>query len=324
MRISAVLILVAGALAWLPLAASAQGAGDYPSKPVRVIVPTAPGAATDLQARLLAQKLSESLKRPFVVENRPGAGYLVGYGIVSKAEPDGYTLLASSLALTLVPALRPDLPNDPSKDFAPVSLVSKAPFLLLVHPSLPPKSAKDLIAFARSKPGMLNMGVANGTTTHIVSAWFASMAKVNITLVPYKGSGLVMIDTISGQIHMLFANVLAALPHVRDGRLRALAVSTSGRSSVLPALPTLEESGVRGFDVSTWHGWLAPAGTPEAITSKLSNELAKAVKSPALNKALKDDGGEPIGSGPEGLRQLIATEVPRWRKVVKDSGMRLQ
>jgi tripartite-type tricarboxylate transporter receptor subunit TctC len=322
MRISTVLIFIAGAAAWLPLPAGAQGAADYPSKPVRVIVPTAPGAATDLQARLLAQKLSESLKHPFVVENRPGAGYMVGYGVVTKAEPDGYTLLASSLALTLLPALRPDL--DPAKDLAPISLVSKAPFLLLVHPSLPPKSAKDLIAFARSKPGVLNMGVANGTTTHVVSAWFAAVAGIRITLVPYKGSGQVMIDTISGQIDMLFGNVLAALPHVRDGRLRALAVSSSGRSSALPALPTLEESGLAGFDVSTWHGWLAPAGTPAAIMSKLSAELAKAVKTPALNQSLKDDGAEPIGSNPEQLRRLIAAEVPRWQKVVRDSGMRLQ
>jgi tripartite-type tricarboxylate transporter receptor subunit TctC len=302
----------------------AQSADNYPSKPVRVIVPTAPGAATDLQARLLAQKLSESLKRQFIVENRPGAGYLVGYGVVTKADPDGYTLLASSLALTLIPALRPDLPNDPSKDLAPVSLVSKAPFLLLVHPSLPPKSAKDLIALAKAKPGVFDMGVANGTTTHIVSAYFASAAGIKLTLVPYKGTGQVMVDTMAGQIHMLFGNVLAALSNVRSGRLRALAVSTSERSSVLPQIPTLIEAGIPGFDVSTWHGWLAPAGTPAAITSKLSAELAKAVQSPDLKRTLAEDGGNPIGSSPEELRKLIATEVPRWRNVVRDSGMRLQ
>lgn len=324
MRMFEMLIVSAAALAWSLQSAHGQSADSYPSKPVRVIVPTAPGAATDLQARLLAQKLADSLKRSFIVENRPGAGYLVGYGIVAKSEPDGHTLLASSLALTLVPALRPDLPNDPGKDLAPISLVSKAPFLLLVHPSLPVKSAKDLIALARAKPGVLDMGVANGTTTHIVSAWFASMANIKITLVPYKGSGQVMVDTIAGQIHMLFGNVLASLPHVRSGRLKALAVSTTKRSSILPDLPTVAESGVAGFDVSTWHGWLAPAGTPAAITAKLSRELAKAVKSPDLHRKLSESGAEPIGSGPEELRQLIATEVPRWRKVVKESGMRVQ
>jgi tripartite-type tricarboxylate transporter receptor subunit TctC len=319
-------IWVLAAVAWAgtPHHLHAQSAGNYPSKLVRVIVPTAPGAATDLQARLLAQKLSESLKRQFVVENRPGAGYLIGYGIVTKADPDGHTLLASSLALTLIPALRPDLPNDPSKDLAPVSLVSKAPFLLLVHPSLPPRTAKDLIAMAKAKPGVFDMGVANGTTTHIVSAYFASAAGIKLTLVPYKGTGMVMVDTMAGQIHMLFGNVLASLPNVRSGRLRALAVSTASRSSVLPEIPTLIESGVPGFDVSTWHGWFAPAGTPAAITSKLSSELAKAVQSPDLKRALTDDGGDPIGSNPEELRKLVATEVPRWRKVVQDSGMRLQ
>jgi tripartite-type tricarboxylate transporter receptor subunit TctC len=317
-------LIVAVAALLVPLhRAYAQGAADYPSKPVRVIVPTAPGAATDLQARLLAQKIGESLKRPFVVENHPGAGYLVGYGIVTKSAPDGHTLLASSLALTLVPAQRPDLPNDPSKDFAPISLVSKAPFLLLTHPGVPARSARELIALARSKPGALDMGIANGTTTHLVSAWFASMANIKLTLVPYKGTGQVMIDTISGQIHMLFGNVLATLPHVRSGRLRALGLSADKRSSVLPEIPTIAESGVHGFDVSTWHGWLAPAGTPPAIVSKLSAELAHAVNSPDVARKLADDGGEPIGGSPEQLRQLIATEVPRWRKVIKESGMRI-
>jgi len=318
-------VLVAAAASTFPLQpVHAQGVDNYPSRPVRVIVPTPPGAATDLQARLLAQKLADSLKRSFIVENRPGAGYIVGYGVVSKADPDGHTLLASSLALTLVPALRPDLPNDPGKDFAPISVVSKAPFLLLVHPSLPVKSTKDLIAFAKAKPDVLDMGVANGATTHIVSAWFASMAGIKITLVPYKGTGQVMVDTVAGQIHMLFGSVLASLPMVRSGRLKALAVSTSKRSSILPELPTVAESGVAGFDVSTWHGWLAPAGTPAAITSKLSDELAKAVKSPDLYRKLAEDGAEPVGSRPEELRQLIAAEVPRWRQVVKESGMRLQ
>ena len=317
-------VLAAAAWACVPLHVHAQGADNYPSKPVRVIVPTAPGAATDLQARLLSQKLSESLKRQFVVENRPGAGYLVGYSAVTKSDADGYTLLASSLALTLIPALRPDLPNDPSKDLAPVSLVSKAPFLLLVHPSLPPKTAKDLISHAKAKPGVFDMGVANGSTTHIVSAYFASAAGIKLTLVPYKGTGQVMVDTMSGQIHMLFGNVLAALANVRSGRLRALAVTTSNRSSVLPEIPTLIEAGVPGFDVSTWHGWFAPAGTPAAITSKLSAELAKAVQSPDLKRTLAEDGGKPIGSSPEELHKLVATEVPRWRKVVRESGMRLQ
>ena len=304
--------------------AYAQNPSDYPAKPVRVIVPTATGAATDLLARILAQKLSERFRRSFVIENHTGAGYTVGYDLVAKAAPDGYTLMASSTALSFVPALRPDLPYDPVKDFESISLVSKAPFLLLVHPALPAKSTRDLIALAKSRPDAIAMGVANGSTTHLVSAWFIAAAQIKLTLVPYKGSGQVMVETIAGQIQSLFGNVLAALPYVKAGRLRALAVTTAERSAVLPDLPAIAEAGVPGFDVSTWHGWLAPAGTPPAIVKKLSAELAAAVKSPDIAKKLAEDGGEPIGGSPELLRNLIALEVPRWRKVVKDAGMRIE
>ncbi len=313
------------AVAMLPLApAHAQNPSDYPAKPVRVIVPTATGAATDLLARILAQKLGERFRRSFVVENHTGAGYTLGYDLVAKAAPDGYTLMASSTALSFVPALRPDLPYDPVKDFESISLVSKAPFLLLVHPGLPVKSTRDLIALARSRPDAIAMGVANGSTTHLVSAWFIAAAQIRLTLVPYKGSGQVMVETIAGQIQSLFGNVLAALPYVKAGRLRALAVTTAERSAVLPELPAIAEAGVAGFDVSTWHGWLAPAGTPPAIVRKLSGELAAAVKSPDIAKKLAEDGGEPIGGSPERLRDLIAVEVPRWRKVVRDAGMRVE
>ncbi len=321
--------LLAATLMGVPLIATAQSAAvqsatDYPMKPVRVIVPTATGAATDLQARLLAQKLSASLKRSFVIENRTGAGYTAGYDIVSKAAPDGYTLMASSVAITFVPALRPDLPLDPSREFAAVSLVAKAPFLLLAHPALPAKSVRELLALAKAQPGVLNMGVANGATTHLVSAMFASMAGVKVTLIAYKGSAPVMIDTISGQVHLLFANVLAALPYVRANRLRALGISTVERSAVLPDLPTIAASGVPGFDVSTWHGWLAPAGTPSALINKLSTELAVAVKAPDVAGKLAEDGGEAVGGSADQLQKLIAIEVPRWRKVVKESGMRVE
>lgn len=313
------------AVAMLPLApAHAQNPSAYPAKPVRVIVPTATGAATDLLARILAQKLGERFRRSFVVENHTGAGYTLGYDLVAKAAPDGYTLMASSTALSFVPALRPDLPYDPVKDFESISLVSKAPFLLLVHPGLPVKSTRDLIALARSRPDAIAMGVANGSTTHLVSAWFIAAAQIRLTLVPYKGSGQVMVETIAGQIQSLFGNVLAALPYVKAGRLRALAVTTAERSAVLPELPAIAEAGVAGFDVSTWHGWLAPAGTPPAIVRKLSGELAAAVKSPDIAKKLAEDGGEPIGGSPERLRDLIAVEVPRWRKVVRDAGMRVE
>ena len=317
------LLIAAGASAlWLQYA-HAQNPAEYPAKPVRVIVPTATGAATDLLARMLSQKLGEKFKRSFVVENHTGAGYTAGYDLVAKAPPDGYMLMASSTALSFVPALRPDLPYDPAKDFESIALVTKAPFMLLVHPALPVKSTRDFIALAKAKPDAVAMGVANGSTTHLVSAWFISAAHIKLTLVPYRGSGQVMVETIAGQIQSLFGNVLAAQPYVKSGRLRALAVTTAERTAVMPDLPTIAESGVPGFDVSTWHGWFAPAGTPPAIVKKLSVELATAVKSPDIAKKLAEDGGVPIGGGPEQMHDLIAVEVPRWRKVVKDAGMRI-
>lgn len=302
---------------------NAQMVSDYPIKPVRVIVPTAPGAATDLQARMLAQKLSEHFKRPFVVENHPGAGNTAGYEIVAKAAPDGYTLLASSSGLTLIPVLRPDLGYDPLKDLAPISLVSMAPFLLLVHPAFPAKSTKDLISLAKRRPDAVAMGMANGSTTHLVSAWFASMAHIKILLVPYKGTGQVLVDTMAGQVQTLFGNVLATLPYVKSGRLNALAVSTAGRCSALPGLPTVSESGVPGFDVSAWHGWFAPAALLPATVRSLNTSLASAVKSPDVASKLAEDGGDPLGGSPEQLHKLIASEVPRWRKVAYGAGMRV-
>ncbi len=320
-----IVILIAATIT-LPLRFPfAQGVTDYPTKPVRVILASAPGTAVDVVGRLVAGKLSENLKRQFVVDNRPGAGGTIGMGLAAKSAPDGYTLLSVAPVFTFGPALRPDLPYDPVKDFVPIALVAKAPYLLVVHPSLPVKSAKELIALAKSKPGALDVGVgSSGSFTHLATAYFAFTAKIKVTIIPYKGSGQVMVDAIAGQIHMFFGSVLIALSHVKSGRLRALAVSSAERSSVLPELPTLSESGVRGYDVTFWNGWVAPAGTPAAIVSKLSAELGKAVKSPDVAKNLAEDGGEPVGSTPEQFEQLIATEVPRWRKVVRDSGMRVE
>ena len=301
-----------------------QGTGDYPAKPVRVIVPVAPGGGLDIAARLFAQKLSENLKRPFVIDNRAGAGSTIGTAFVAKSAPDGYTLLAAANGLTIAPALYPELAYDSVKDFAPISLASKSPFLLLAHPALPAKSVKELIALARSKPGALDMGVASGAGSHLAAAWFTTMANVKVTLIPYKGSGPVTVDTIAGQIHVFFGNVLTNLPHVKSGRLRALAVSGAERSAVLPELPTIAESGLRGYDVTAWTGWLAPAGTPPAIVGKLSAELARVVKSPDMASKLAEDGGEPVGSTPEQFRALIAAEIPRWRKVAAALGLRAE
>lgn len=325
MRDFQILLVIAATIMSYPRFSFAQGVTDYPTKPVRVIVAAAPGGGTDSRARMYAQEMSKNLGQQVVIDNRPGGGNTIGYGLVAQSAPDGYTLGAVTPSLTFSPALRPDLPYDPLKDFAMISLATKAPFLLLAHPALPVKSVGELIALARRKPGALDMGVgSSGSSTHLAAAYFASAANIKVTLIPYKGVAQVTIDAIAGQIHVFFSGILTDWPHVKSGRLRALAVSSAERSSALPELPTISESGVRGYDVTVWHGWVAPARTPTAIVNKLSAELVRAVRSPDVAKRLVENGEVPVGSTPEQFQQVIAVEVPRWRKVVKDSGMRVE
>ena len=317
--------LVVTAMA-LPHAVRGQSAAEaYPARPVRVIVGLAPGGATDIQTRLFAQKLSDGLGRPFVVENRTGAGGTVAYAHVAKSPPDGYTLLGVAGGYTITPVVYSKLPYDPVKDFAPISLVVQAPFLLLTHPSLPVKSVKDLLALAREKPGALDCASAgHGTSTHMAFELFKALSGVKITHVPYKGTGQSLVDAMSGQVHMLFGNVLSSLPHVKAGRLRALGVTTAKRSVVLPDLATIAESGVPGYENSTWHGWLAPAGTPPAILNRLNAELVRSTRSPDVVERLAPDGGEPVGSTPEQFSRHISEELARWSKLVKATGIRFE
>jgi tripartite-type tricarboxylate transporter receptor subunit TctC len=317
---------LAAAAALAPGAAVAQGAADaYPAKPVRVVVGLAPGGATDIQTRLFAQKLSESLGRSFVVENRTGAGGTLAYAHVAKSPPDGYTLLGVAGGYTVTPVVYARLPFDPVKDFAPISLVVQAPFLLLTHPSLPVKSVKELLALARVRPGMIDCASAgHGTSTHMALELFRALARVNITHIPYKGTGQALVDGMSGQVHMLFGNVLSSLTHVKAGRLRALAVTTGKRSTILPELPTIAESGVPGYENSTWHGWLAPAATPAAVLARLNAELVKSTRSPDVVERLAPDGGEPVGSTAEEFARFIAADMARWSRLVKDAGIRFE
>lgn len=305
--------------------AFAQTAGDYPAKPVRVIIGQAPGGGTDIQARLFSQKLTESLGRSFVVENRTGAGSLVSYRTVAQAAPDGYTLLGVSGGFTVAPAVHSNLGFDPLKDLAPISLIAQAPFILLVHPSLPAKSVKDVLALAKAKPGMLTYGSAGyASSTHMAFALFTTTARIDITHVPYKGTGPALVDAMAGQVHMLIGNVLSSMQYAKAGKLRALGVSTAKRSASAPELPTIAEAGVPGYECSTWHGWFAPGATPPAIVNKLSAELAKAAKAHDVVSRLSPDGGEGVGSTPEQLRQFVVTDIARWRKVVKDAGIKLE
>jgi tripartite-type tricarboxylate transporter receptor subunit TctC len=305
--------------------AHAQSLETYPVRPVRVIVGLAPGGGTDIQTRLIAQKLSENFGRAFVVENRTGAGGTVAYSLVAKAVPDGYTLLGVASGYSITPAVFSRLTYDPLKDFAPISLAIEAPILLLAHPAVPARNVKELIALAKARPGSLDYGSAgHGTSNHMAMALFESLAGIKLVHVPYKGTGQALADLVAGQIPVLFGNILSCLPYVRAGRLRALGVSSAKRSVAVPDVPTIAEAGVPGYVTTTWHGWLAPAGTPSPVVQRLSGEIARVVKSPDFIEKISTDGGEPVGSTPEQFTKHIAIEIARWRKVVKMTGMRVE
>jgi tripartite-type tricarboxylate transporter receptor subunit TctC len=301
------------------LAFGAVQAQSYPSKPIRFIVPFPPGGGNDLVARELAQYLAEPLGQPVIVDNRPGASTIIGTELAAKAAPDGHTIfMGNNSTLAINPNLYRKLPYDAVKDFAPVSLLASAPFVLLVHPSLPVRSVKELIALARARPGQLNFGSAGtGITTHLAGEMFNIMARVNMVHIPYKGAGPAMTDLIAGHIQLAFNNVLSALPHVRSGRLRALGVTSAERSRVLPDLPTIAESGLPGYEASVWYAVLAPARTPPQIVSRLNTEFLKVLQQPKVQERLSSDGAAIVGSTPEVLATTIESDIVRWGRIIK-------
>ncbi len=302
----------------------AAAAADYPSKPVRIIVAVAPGGGVDIQARLSAQKVSESIGRPFVVENRPSAGGADAYNLVAKSPPDGYTLLAVNASFTVPQPASRTLP-DTQKDFAPIALLTRSPSLLVVHPSMPVKTPREFIAFARARPGKINYGGAPlGTATHLAAVWFFTVAKIDVVYVPYKGAGPALSAMLGGETAVTMASVLSVGAYVTSGKLRALGVTTLQRSKVYPNLPTVAEQGAPGFDYAPFFGWVAPARTPAPVVSLLNAELIKAMSSPDVVEKLREDGAEPQRTTPDEFAQFIAVESRRWRKVVQDSGIRLE
>jgi tripartite-type tricarboxylate transporter receptor subunit TctC len=310
---------------WFCVDASAQPAAPYPVKPVRVVLAQATGGATDIQARLFASRMSQNLGQQFIVDNRAGGGAAaaVSFATVARASPDGYTLLAVIPSFTFSPALYKDYPVDPMRDFAPISMLTRAPYLLVVNTGLPVKSTKDLIAMGRANPEKLTFGAGNtGSGTHLVTLWFLAAANVKALYVPYRSVGLAMLDLAGGRIDATLANVLSSVHYVKTGKLRALGISTLQRSKVLPDLPTIAEQGAPGYNASTFHGYAAPAGTPPAIVNKLAAEFTKVVKSPDIAEKLSADGGEPIGSTPEEFRKLIAAEIQVWLKLARESGIK--
>jgi tripartite-type tricarboxylate transporter receptor subunit TctC len=296
---------------------------EYPSKPIRVVVPFPPGGGTDIVARMLTQKMAETLGASFVIDNRSGAGGTIGTEIVARSAPDGYTLAMVSGSHSINPSLYKKLPYDAVKDFSPISLVVSGPGILVVHPSLPTRNVKELIALAKSKPGQLNYASAgNGTPPHLAAELFKLMAGLDIIHVPYKGNTQAFPDLISGQVLMSFPTIPSAIPHVRAGRLRALAVTSRLRSHTVPDIPTIAESGLSGYEASSWYGLLAPAGTPAAIVARLRQEVAKTLQLADIWEKVSSQGLDPVGDTPEEFTAVIQAEIPKWAKVVRASGAR--
>lgn len=297
----------------------------YPTKPIRVIVPQSAGGSTDLVARVITQRLDDALGQPIVVDNRPGAGSLNGTETVAKAVPDGYTLLAVAASFSINPSLHQKLPFDPVRDFAPITRLATLPHILVVQPSLPVKSVKDLIAFAKAKPGELNYassGVA--TSTHLATELFKYMTGTDMVQVPFKGGAPGIVGLLSGQVQLYFATISTALPHVKSGKLRALAVTSAKRSVVASEFPTIAEAGVPGYEHASWIGLLAPARIPPAVLARLNSESVKVVNTQEVKALLLRDGLEPVGDSPQEFAAVIKHEIAKWMKVVKAAGIKPQ
>lgn len=309
-----------GVLMGLALSSAAQ---DYPTRAVRVIDPFSPGGATDVLARVVGQKLTERLGQPFVVENRGGGGGHIGADLVVKSPPNGYTLLVAGVPHAIGMTLYRKLPYDMAKDLTPVTQMATFPSLIVVHPSLPVKSVKELLALAKSRPGELNYGANPGSPNHLAMELFNSMGKVKMVLIGYKGAGPVVIDLLAGQLHLASLGVPTVLPQVQAGKVRVIAVTSTTRSPLLPAVPTVSESGLPGYDVSSWYGMYSAARTPGAIVAKLNAEIAAALKAPDVLERLSSLGAQPAPTSPEEFGRITRDEIKRWAKVVQESGARI-
>jgi tripartite-type tricarboxylate transporter receptor subunit TctC len=307
-------------------AVTAHAATAYPTKPIRIIVAYTPAGATDILARVVGQKLSESWGQPVIVDNRAGAAGNIGTEVAAKATADGYTLIMGTAGTHGINvSLYRKLNWHPVTDFAPVSLVAMVPNIMVVNNAQPFKNVKELIAYAKANPGKLSYGSpGNGSTAHLSMELFKSMTGINLVHIPYKGSAGVLADVMGGQIAVTIDNMPPYLPQVKVGKIRALAVSPAKRSSAMPELPTIAEAGVPGYESGAWFGLLAPAGTPKDIVSKLSVETARILKMPDVNKRVSELGAEPVGSTPEEFAALIKSEIAKWAKVIKDADVELQ
>ena len=313
-------IVVACALAGSATSVLAQ----YPAKAIRIIVPLAAGGPSDLLARVVGQKMSEAWSQPVVIDNRAGANGVVGCELVAKSAPDGYTLLmGTSGTHGINAALFAKLPYDTINDFAPIARLGVAPYVLVAHPSLPVQGVTDLLRLARSRPGEIAIA-AGGSASHLASELFKSMARINLLLIPYKGNSLAVTAVLGGEVSLVFGNIAQSSPQVKAGRLRALGVTSSRRSPAMPDVRTIAESGVPGFDTSTWYGMLAPAGTPRAVVDKINAEIVRVLQLPEVRERLAAEAFELPADTPDQFAAIIRAEMSRWAKLVKETGARIE
>jgi tripartite-type tricarboxylate transporter receptor subunit TctC len=315
---------IAAAVAFLLLAVTPICAADYPARPIRFVLGFAPGGASDTMARVVANRLSENLSQPVVIDNRAGAGGNIAAEIVARSAPDGYTMLLGNNGMLAVNvSLYPKLGFDPVKDFSPVLLIASQPNILVVHPAVPANSVQDLVALARSKAGRLNYASpGNGTTGHLAGELFKRMVGIEYAIIPFKGGGPAALAMLSGECQLTFATALSVQPHIKSGKLRALGVTTAKRSASFPDLPTVAEAGVPGFDAITWHGVVVPARTPQTVIARLNAEFNKLLQTADMRERLMALGSDIIGGEPKQLTDYMRVEIPRWAKVIKESGAR--
>lgn len=315
---TALLGLLIGSFAGTPALAQ-----QYPTRPIRFIVPFPPGGGNDIVGRIVAQKLADALGQSVVVDNRGGAGGTLGTDIAAKAPADGHTLLINNISLAVNATLFPKLPYDTLKDLAPVTLVGRQPNILVVYPSVPAKSMRELLDLARAKPGQLNYGSGGvGTASHLATELLKLMTKVDMVHIPYKGLGPALTDLMGGRVQLIISTLASALPHLKAEKLRPLAVTTNRRSSFFPEVPTMEEAGVRGYEFSTWYGLLVPAGTPQPVIARLNAEMTKTLSSDATKEQFRAQGLEATSTSPAEFGSYLRSEVEKWGKVVKASGAR--
>jgi tripartite-type tricarboxylate transporter receptor subunit TctC len=312
--------LIALALVMTAGAASAQ---TYPTKPVRLVVPFLAGGSTDIVGRTVAQKLSEMWGQQAFVDNRPGGGTTIGTEMVAKAAPDGYTLLVTPAPFTINPSLLTKLPYDALTDFTPITLINTTPLVMVVNPGVPAKNVKELIALAKAKPGKLNFGSSGtGGSNHLAGELFDAMAGVKMVHIPYKGNAGALTDIVGGHLDVVYNGITSAVALIRGGKLRALAVTSLQRSAALPDVPTLNESGLKGFEAVAWNGLSAPAKTPRDVIMKINADVIKIVNSPELKERLKADGSDPVGNSPEQYAAFLRNEIAKWAKVIKFAGVK--